>query len=627
MKRILRRALSLLPPFLLLGALVQALLAAVDAWSYLPAGYPVAFFHFVRRAVWLGLGLGALFVPLYLLFDFVLRRLVLPRLGRPSDPLLTFLAAGLAWSPIFAVIGYRMNRLWGLRPSELLTSYGATTNLTMLAVMVVVWVLTALYLLRRSGDRRESGGAPAFPWKMLAAVVVLVAALSAGVYLASRQPREGEPETPVIVLLVDALRADHLSAYGYGIETSPAIDALAADGVLFEDTVSPSTFTKTSIASLFTGRDPFQHGVYWGNIREKVDSFHSDILSQDETTLAELLRSRDYLTVGWVQNSHIQDFMGYGQGFVDYNDQMGSIKRINGIALPWFAEPGRRYGFFAYLHYIDLHDPYEPPPPYDTMYRTSDLDPYEDVNLSEWGAFLASVNRGDIVLTPEQVTAMRELYDELIRYIDDEIGKLLEVLKENDLYDRSLIILTADHGDAFGEHGNISHANLPYEEVMRVPLIVKLPHGEHAGLRVKSQARLVDVLPTIAELVGKELSPRRPLAGCSLMPLIEEGEDAPRKPQCLRAVTEIAEMGSYPHLVLREGGWKYIHQQKEPEELYYLPDDPGETRNLAESEPERLAAFREQADAIIEARKSLKTEQLELGERAIRELKALGYVE
>jgi len=638
----MKRLLAFLALALALGTGAEALVAAVIHRHYLREGFPLLFINEIRRGVLEGVALGLLFVLLLTGLESLVRRGLAGRGSAPGGLTLRLIhlgVAGLALAPIYAWIGYGANRTWGLRPGELLTSYGLKKNLTMLALMVVVWLLAGWLLPRWSrspwsrspwsraspsgpGPTESSGKAPA---AVLGFIVLLVVGLQVGVMSAFRSRAPGTPETPVLILLVDALRADHLGSYGYGRPTSPAIDSLAADGIRFSQAISPSTFTKTSIASLFTGRYAFQHGVYQGSSRENPETITSDLLGAEETTLAELLQPRGYLTVAWIQNSHLRRFMGFAQGFDAYYDQFGGIRRIHRRVLPWLGGPGRHYGFFAYLHYIDLHDPYEPPPPYDRLFAHG-RDAYADIDLSQWGTYLAAVRRGEVKVSAEELTELEGLYDGLIRYIDDEIARLIARLKEVDLYDRSLIVVTADHGDAFGEHGFISHSAAPYDELVRVPLIIKLPGQEHRGGVVDRQVSLVDILPTVAEVVGKELSPKRPLAGCSLMPLIR-GEVGERKAACQRAVVEIAEDDAWPTVAIRTEEWKYIDGELRGEELYHLPSDPGERINRLADEPEVAAEFRRQADEILAARKLLKAERLELDERTIQELKALGYVD
>lgn len=535
------------------------------------------------------------------------------------------LLAAAPWALLWA---YRFNRERGLRPADLLEPYGLIPNLRLLGLCVAV--VAALYGLlftwsrRRLQSGRHLGPAPAV--FLGAALLLAHGALAVGTADASR----GDEQPNVIVILVDALRADHLGSYGYGRETSPALDAFARDAVLFEEAITQSTFTKSSIASLFTGRAAYEHGVYWGDHRDRAGHLTSDVLLDRETTLAEALRSRGYLTAAWVQNSHLRDYMGFAQGFVEYRDQQGDVDRINRRFLGWLRGPARHHQLFAYLHYIDLHDPYLPEPPYDRLFGDGS-DFYAGIDLAEWGAFLGGVRDGRITLSAGDVAELEALYDGQIRYLDDRIGRLFEELKKLDLYDRSLIVVTSDHGDAFMEHGFISHSATPYEELVRVPLLVKLPGGRHGGRRVERQVRLIDVFPTVLDLL--DIPRSRRISGCSLVPWIENApEGAAGGEGCDLAVIEIAEEeGAAPTLALRSQGLKYIRGPA-GEELYDLSTDPEEAHDLSETGPEadlagRLASFRRLADEIETLRKRSRAGSVVLDEATVRELKALGYVE
>jgi arylsulfatase A-like enzyme len=606
----MRSSLRLLPGLLGAGALLGALDGAIAGWHYQAAGYPGLLLATVRDHLHLGLLLALGFWLLFAGAELLARRWLPPRWALA-------LAAALAAAPVIALAGYRLNRQLGIRPAEIFTPYALKANLLLLGLCGLLWLLLVVALRRW----RREGAAPPGKGALVAVAAALVAVNAAPLaFLAP--PGEAGERPPVLVILIDALRADHVGADGYDRPTTPALDALAADGVLFRQAISHSTFTKSSIASLFTGRYPYQHGVYWGSWRETPESITSDLLRPQETTLAERLRQRGYLTAAWVQNSHLRAFMGFAQGFVHYRDQQGPVTRINRLFRRWLDRAGR-YPFFVYLHYIDLHDPYQPPPPYDTMFGPP-ADAYAGVDLAEWGAYLEAVRRGEVELSPEQLAAMQVLYDGQLRFIDDQIGLLLADLKRRGLYEKSLIVVTADHGDGFGEHGFIAHSTVPYEELVRVPLIVKLPGERFAGRKVEAPVGLVDVLPTVLQVAGAP-PPGDEVAGCSLLPLIEQGE-AGWDPVCSEAVIEIAEEGAYPIVAVRTARYKYIHHEKRPDELYDLTADPGEHHNLApatEGEPLRLA---ERAQEVVKQRR-LAEERIELDEKTIRELKALGYID
>lgn len=612
----------------LLGALTAGV--ALGAWTgreYAAAGFPWMTVEAARSAADRFLAGALVFLVLYLVALRLLRRRMR---GEPAPEIL---AAALASAPFGLLWAYHFNLRHALRPADLLEPFGLWPNLRLLALFLVALaaVTAVLVAWSRRGSIVSAGR------RRLAAPLVLallLAALQAAPILHARgaEPAASAERPNVVVLLVDALRADHLGVYGYPRETSPAIDAFARDAVVFEQAISQSTFTKTSIASLFTGRAPYEHGVYWGDRRTAGGGLTSDALSERETTLAEALRTRDYLTAAWVQNSHLRPHMGFAQGFVDYRDQQGDAARIDRRFLAWLSGPARFERFFAYLHYIDLHDPYLPDPPHDTMFGGSGAAAYEGIDLDEWGAYLEGVRSGRIDLPEERVEAFRALYDGQIRYLDQRVGRLLEELRERGLYDDSVIVLTSDHGDAFMEHGFISHSAAPYDELARVPLIVKLPGSRHAGRRVERQVRLIDLAPTVLDLTGAP-RPRR-MSGCSLVPLVEgRPEDwAAERPECSIAVTEIAEVeGEPPTLGLRAGGVKYIVGPR-GEELYDLESDPLERRDLLaaglpQDRAADLAAFRGLAERIAELRSLSRAGSVELDPQMVRELKALGYIE
>ncbi len=600
---------------LLPGALVAAAVLGLAAggwigWADGGARFPVLLLDAVRQA-WrsslpaaasAALLAAALCGPLGLRF---------PRLGVAA-------AIAIAALPLVAWGGYALNRRLGIRPAELLESYALPRNVIYLALCALAIAVAAVLVRRALGGE----GVRARAWLAVALLPWLGLEAGLGAWSRTGGAVKGRPD--VLVLLVDALRADHVGAYGYSRHTTPAIDELARDGIVFEQAVSPSTFTKTSVASLFTGLNPYRHGVYRGSQRENPTKVTSDVLPQRLTTLAEVLRDHGYLTAAWVQNSHLRDFMGFAQGFVAYFDQQGPVERISRRVEHFVGLAGKRLPFFVYAHFIDLHDPYRPPPPYDSMFgdRAATSAAYAGIDLGEWGAYLADVREGKRRLEPAQVARLEALYDGQLRRVDDRVGRLLERLERLGLYDSTLIVLTADHGDGFLEHGFISHSTTPYEELVRVPLIVKLPAGRAAGLRVAAQARLVDVMPTVLEAAGVREDLQ--LDGCSLLPLLRGA--AGREGDCGVAVVEIAESNDAPTVALRTAGAKFIRRPGRPDELYDLAADPRETRNLAGTGLAEEAVFARMAEDVAQRRRQAASEQVTLDPQLIRELKALGYL-
>jgi arylsulfatase A-like enzyme len=603
------RLTALLPLGLLLAAAIGVALGGATGAHYLGAGFPLLALWALARELAVALAGGALFVLFFAVAEAVLGRRLRPW---PAARL----AAALAVVPLLLAAGYRLNRALGVRPRELVRSHALVPNLLLVAGAAVL-VAAAAWLFHRHRGRRGPGRAAA-------AVVLAAVGLGGGVSLAMRSPTT-DRRPDVLVLLVDALGAEHLGAYGYPRDTTPHLDALAREGVLFREAIAASTFTKSSIASLFTGRFPYQHGVYWGS-RKEGERVTADLLVPQEVTLAEVLRDHGYLTAAWVQNSHLREVMGFGQGFVDYHDQQGGIARIHRRLAPFLTGPVGRYPSFVYLHYIDLHDPYRPAPPFATRFGDT-AGAYDGIDLADWGAYLAAVREGREVVSAPRLAKLRALYDGQLAYVDQQIGRLLSRLRARGLYDEALVVVTADHGDGFGQHGFISHSAAPYEELVRVPLLLKLPRGRFAGTVVEDPVRLVDLLPTILEAVGiQDLPPD--LAGCPLQPLFDpRARAAERDPRCATAVIEIAEDDGPPTLALRTAGWKYIRDGAGTEELYDLEGDPGETTDLAAGRPEELARFRAAAAEIDRTREGGARSRIELDEQLREELKALGYLD
>lgn len=606
----LRPYTKALAPTAGLAVLVALGLGLVSAGRHATAGYPLLLLDTLRRNLhWALLGV----VVAVATFE-ILRRL----LRRLPTWLGSALAMAVAAAPWVLLSAYHWNRGHGLRPSQLLEPYAIKLNLMLmlpwLAVVVIAWLALPRW--------RQGKGRPA----LIVAVLVVLAGVEVAHLALARIPAGGKPKPDILVILVDALRFDHLGYAGYPRDTTPALDALAADSVVFRQAIAQSTFTKSSIASLFTGRYPYQHGLYWGSHQETPESITSDLLSLDEVTLAEELRDRDYLTAAWVQNSHLLDFMGFGQGFEAYHHQQGSVEQITRHYRRFLASAGRRHSYFSYLHYIDLHDPYRPEPPWDTFFGPIRTDLYGHIDLAEWGQYLEAVRRSDVVPSDDDIEQMKLYYDGLIRKVDEHIGQVIDDLKKTGLYDDTLIVVTSDHGDGFMEHGFISHSTTPYDEVSRVPLLLKLPEGEAAGRVVEEQVRVIDILPTVLETLGAR-SPRD-IAGCALQSLWQrtEGETSdPRPLPCRDALTEIAYEGGYPTVSVRTAEAKYIHFDQLDDELYDLRSDPEEQANLSpptDPEGERL---RQIALAVV-AQRAEGAETIELTEEQIRELKALGYI-
>jgi len=394
---------------------------------------------------------------------------------------------------------------------------------------------------------------------------------------------EWHRKTSVILISIDTLRADHVSCYGYDRATTPNIDALAADSVLFEQAITPAPWTLPAHASLFTGLLPSQHGVQ--NFYQK--------LSDEALTLAEVLRARSFLTLGVASFEYLFPDYGLVQGFDEYFFRYPlRAEKIVEKALDMLdRHRGKR--FFMFLHFFDPHDPYNPPAPYNTMFCPfGEKGCLKKEHKSPIKAFLGERRRP----TERDIEAAIALYDGEVRFVDEQLSFLFERLKELHLWDNTMIVVTSDHGEEFWDHGSLSHGFRLYEEQIRVPLVVKLPHSRNAGTRVERQVGLIDVAPTVlAELA------------------IEDEIDVPGRSLFSRPEVELADERYYvsetvahglKRLCLRANILKYITPNcynykglnfRSAELLYDLRNDPSETENLIASEAELVALLKAEA--------------------------------
>ena len=301
-----------------------------------------------------------------------------------------------------------------------------------------------------------------------------------------------------MVYLIDTLRADHMGCYGYPRDTSPNLDRLAREGVLFERAYAPSSWTRATVGSLFTGLLPPGHGA------QRRDQ----ALRGDVPTLAEMLREQGYATAAFISNPNVLPVFGFGRGFDEVVDVESRSRetRADGVHSAVFEYLDRPRDpstpLFLYIHTRDPHTPYEPLPPYDTRFRPEPA----------WSHY-------------EKTKA---LYDGEIAYNDAEIPNLLDRLEQEGIASNALMAFVSDHGEEFFEHGSWEHGQTLYEEQLAVPLIMTFPGGVHAGSRVERPARITDLMATIADVVGTA-APEGTGAE-SLLPLLTDGHGASYSP-------------------------------------------------------------------------------------------------
>lgn len=410
--------------------------------------------------------------------------------------------------------------------------------------------------------------------KRYAAAAVLLA-LSA----CSRTPVP--PAANVVLITIDTLRADHLECYGYASIRTPGINALAADGALFRHAIAQVPLTLPSHCSILTGTYPNATGV-----RDQAGF----TLAPDRTTLAELLKPAGFDTAAFVASAVLAPEYGLNQGFDVYAapTRVAEVERrgdaVLDDALRWIQAPGRKR-FFAWIHFFDPHAPYAPPEPYRSQYAP-------------------------------------RLYDGEIAFTDSQIEKLSAALKATGHYDKTVIVLTGDHGESLGEHGEETHGLLLYDATLHVPLIVKPANQRPKNRMIAGQVRGIDIVPTILDLLSLPIPPH--VQGQSLVPLLNGSRASPVLSAFAETYFPLYHFQWSPLVAVRTGTYKYI-QAPHPE-LYDLKSDPGESRNVLQDFPRTAAEMQDQVQKAYVRSAAASAQPSPSTASTMRKLQSLGYI-
>lgn len=477
-------------------------------------------------------------------------------------------------------------------------------------------------------------------------LVPLVAVLAFGGYrlLRRKAPVGLTPSTPgvqrlrdaaeranVVLVVLDAARADHFGCYGYPRDTTPNCDRLAREGVVLENHFTHAVETKPSTASLFTSEFPDTHLAYAERLPPK-----------GAFTLAQGFRGAGYHTVLFSQNGYASPMWGLGLEFHeafhkpqlaaaghDVPDMWRPEALLEQIG-PWLQKRPRQ-PFFAYVHFMPPHDPYIPP--LDMYYRF-----YEQTPPQAW--------RSPYPFEKVELEARRRQkpwdqrlylnrYDSNLLYADWAVGQLVQMLQQTGMLDRTLLIITADHGEGFGEHGYLGHVTSAYDESTHIPLIMRFPGANAPTGTVTGLTQVVDMLPTLYDLLGIAV-PKEGIQGHTLLPLMAgDKKEVNDYVFCRTAgVPPSYSVRSHRYLLL-------LYQGGKLRALYDLENDPRAIDNIADKQPQVVAEMTEVfrrfarqqtappldfADAGVPRAKLPKVEQVELTEDMKRSLKALGYL-
>ena len=427
-------------------------------------------------------------------------------------------------------------------------------------------------------------------------------------------------DTNIILITIDALRPDHLGCYGYKRNTSPNIDKLAREGVVFKEVISQAPWTPPSISSIITSTYPSTHGVvdFGQNLNPGLKVLPS-ILKENFYCLA-LISGR-----GRLAEFHFPELERDFDFFYPFNQNYIQAEEVTENAVEWLRV-NKKKRFFLWLYYLDPHTPYSPPFPYNELFIN---DEFISSNNKKVPIADESNDLYDGYGVIPRITLQQDItdigyyisqYDGEIRYVDDQIGRLLKELKELNLYDNTLIVIISDHGESLGEHNYyFVHGESLYDELLKVPLIFK-PKDITQKAYIDNQVQSIDVAPTILDFI--EVRIPETFEGKSLLSLIQKGEH-----DCQYAFSELEGQVS-----VRTKGWKLIYDYIDDRyELYNLKEDPNEFKNLIDTEEiQEISFLKKRLNDFIAERQfsnNLDTDIFSLSEETKIKLKSLGYLQ
>jgi len=544
---------------------------------------------------------------------------------------------------------------WPWVSREVMLGYPVTVKTTV--SLVVMGLILGASVLWRHWRLRPSGTVGKQAVAAGTAMMLLLIAAGSGTTPAVHATQVAGPaergKYNVVLITMDTVRADHLSVYGYERDTTPYLRDLAREATVYTRAIAASDMTLSSHASIFTGFYPSWHGAYV----VPSEYPYGRPLPSHSLTLATVLRSNGYRTAAVAGNlAYLQPTLGVIKGF-EFSDVHGPARLCSAHPTPYLREGARRVlsvvidtnafdaltlraadinrralevlsgagnagPFFIFLNYMDSHMPYVPPAPFNDRFEGRDphFRPYTDhTQLTD------AVDYGRRHVNVRERNHLVSQYDGGIAYMDSEIGNLVARLRESGLYENTLIIITGDHGEAFGDRDIIQHTRgSAYQDQIHVPLLIKYP-GQHEGRRSDELVSHVDLMPTILDLVGCTVPPG--LQGRSLRLPRAEGSDAVYAEARAAGALSTSPRFRGVRRAMFVGSWKLISSTEGPPELYDLAADPGETRNLysvddphAKAMADRLSAWVASAPKQVEA-------PGKLDKNSVEKLKSLGYAQ
>jgi arylsulfatase A-like enzyme len=629
----------------LLGSLIGALAGFVEYALLLRAG---AFAAGVGGSAWKIITPYAL-IGLAIGLAAGLLHAVVPALrqsgARTTASLLTMAVALWMWVYLMLAATYTLGA--PLLKVSNIAAYLVTTVLAAAVIVVGARVLGRFLTgLDRAGRVRRVALTVAIVLAVVLGVTPLLPDSPQGARIGAVEAQTSADARPNIVfILIDTLRADHLPFHGYSRPTAPRLTALAQRGTTFTKMYANSSSTRPSVATLFSSLYPSTHQVH----------YERDFLPDSATLMAEVFRAGGYRTFGASANANVSPTFGYSQGFDEFRvwktespfrltmlgraaeDAVGPhtlgrwlgerseivpvASAITDMTLDWVARHASER-LFLYVHYIDPHDPYRPPAPFDQSFdytkqpqrRAGNIDPVS----------LLAPNRN-----AEEVARTLDQYDGEILYTDGEMGRLLDRLEALGVLKNAIVVVTADHGEEFYEHGRNSHGRSTYEEVLHVPFVIHWPGKIAAGKAYDATAGLIDVMPTLLDLVGLETP--KAAQGVSFAGSLAASAAPPADRRIFAQVSQ----DTFAMEMVREGNEKLVRHTRGPlagrHELYDLERDPQERQDRAARAANRVAALGQHLDALhaisVHAAAQVPAARLKkLDPTTEKALRSLGYI-
>jgi len=418
-----------------------------------------------------------------------------------------------------------------------------------------------------------------------------------------------EKKPNIFFIMIDTLRKDRVGCYGSGKGLTPGIDALAGDAVLFDDAVAQSPWTRPSVASMLTGLAPYEHGV----------TDRDDAVPEDALLLPERLQAAGYQTYGVITNGNVCAKFGFDQGFDAFVRGGGPAKRDGSHALSiaekLIDDRDETRPVFMYFHLSDPHAPYHPPEEFREKWA-----PGIDPAIASRDALRD--HRNGEGLNDELRAQIQSLYDGEVAFVDHLVGEFIGHLKEQGLYDSSVILLVADHGEEFWEHGIWGHGGSLYPVLIEVPMMLKLP-GQLEGVRTERLVQHIDILPTLLSLAG--VAPTEELRGLNLI-----DSEMPEN----RIVFSSVDKAGLAGIAATTRRWKMIEARSGlftdthgALRFFDRKNDPGEMRDLSGENPQALGMLKEILDRELRTARKGNSSKVHIRGALRQELEALGYIE